>query len=73
MAKPLNLKVDHSAKTTLAEQIRSEIATAIESCVLGALRLDLLAHGGLPAGCPGSNHQERLCSSLGDVIEKRTA
>ena len=34
MAKPLNLKVDRSAKTTLAEQIRSEIATAIESGVL---------------------------------------
>jgi GntR family transcriptional regulator/MocR family aminotransferase len=34
MAKPLNLKVDRSGKTTLAEQIRSEIATAIESGVL---------------------------------------
>jgi GntR family transcriptional regulator/MocR family aminotransferase len=34
MAKPLNLKVDRSAKTTLAEQIRSEITTAIESGVL---------------------------------------
>jgi hypothetical protein len=33
MAKPLNLKVDRSAKTTLAEQIRSEITTAIESYV----------------------------------------
>src|SRR6516225_11703876 len=34
MAKPLNLKVDRSAKTTLAAQIRYEIATAIESGVL---------------------------------------
>ena len=28
MAKPLNLKVDHSGKTTLAEQIRSECENA---------------------------------------------
>ena len=34
MAKPLNLKVDRSAKTTLAEQIRYEGATAVESGVL---------------------------------------
>jgi DNA-binding transcriptional regulator YhcF (GntR family) len=34
VTKPLSLKVDRSAKTTLAEQIRSEIATAIESGVL---------------------------------------
>src|SRR3546814_17719140 len=34
MTKPLNLSVDRSAKTTLAEQIRHEIATAIESGVL---------------------------------------
>jgi GntR family transcriptional regulator/MocR family aminotransferase len=34
MTKPLNLKVDRSAKTTLAEQIRHGIATAIESGVL---------------------------------------
>ena len=32
--KPLNLRVDRSGKATLAEQIRSEIATAIESGVL---------------------------------------
>jgi uncharacterized protein (DUF427 family) len=34
MTKPLNLSVDRSAKTTLAEQIRHGIATAIESGVL---------------------------------------
>ena len=34
MERHLNLKVDRSGKTTLAEQIRSEIATAIESGVL---------------------------------------
>jgi len=34
MAKPLNLRVDRSAKTTLAEQIRYGITTAIESGVL---------------------------------------
>ena len=34
MAKPLNLKVDRSVKTTLAEQIRSGITTPIESGVL---------------------------------------
>jgi DNA-binding GntR family transcriptional regulator len=34
MTKPLNLNVDRSAKTTLAEQIRRGIATAIESGVL---------------------------------------
>ena len=34
MAKPLNLKVDRSARTPIAEQIRRGIATAIESRVL---------------------------------------
>ena len=34
MTKPLNLNVDRSAKTPLAEQIRRGIATAIESGVL---------------------------------------
>ena len=34
MAKPLNLRVDRSAKATLAEQIRYGITTAIESGVL---------------------------------------
>jgi DNA-binding transcriptional MocR family regulator len=34
MAKPLNLNVDCSAKTPLAEQIRHGIATAIESGML---------------------------------------
>ena len=34
MVRLLNLKVDRSAKTTLAEQIRHEISTAIESGVL---------------------------------------
>src|SRR3546814_15840697 len=33
MTKPLNLSIDRSAKTTLAEQIRHEIATALESRV----------------------------------------
>src|SRR5262245_30563422 len=34
MTRPLNLNVDRSAKTPLAEQIRRGIATAIESGVL---------------------------------------
>lgn len=34
VTKPLNLKIDRSAKTTLAEQIQHGIATAIESGVL---------------------------------------
>lgn len=34
MTKPLNLNIDRSARTTLAEQIRHGIATAIESGVL---------------------------------------
>lgn len=34
MTKPLNLSVDRSVKTTLAEQIRHGIAAAIESGVL---------------------------------------
>jgi DNA-binding transcriptional MocR family regulator len=55
MAKPLNLKVDRSAKTP-AKQIRYEITTAIESGVLKpSARLpswqELAARLGVPGGC----------------------
>ena len=49
MAKPLNLKVDRSAKTTLAEQIRYGIATAIDlPGILGIAASKFFVTGRIP-------------------------
>src|SRR5215472_12773220 len=76
MAKPLNLKVDHSGKTTLAEQIRSGIATAIESGVLepGA-RLpswqDLAAQLGVARGTVRTAYK-KLCAARLIIASRAT-
>jgi GntR family transcriptional regulator / MocR family aminotransferase len=67
--KPLNLRVDRSAKTTLAEQIRRGIATAIESGVLepGA-RLpswqDLAAQLGVARGTVRTAYEKLAAAQL---------
>jgi len=76
MAKPLNLKVHRSAKTTLAEQIRYGIATAIESGVLepGA-RLpswqDLAAQLGVARGTVRTAY-EKLCAAQLIIASRAT-
>ena len=76
MAKPLNLKVDRSARTPIAEQIRRGIATAIESRVLepGA-RLpswqDLAAQLGVARGTVRTAY-EKLCAAQLIVASRAT-
>jgi GntR family transcriptional regulator/MocR family aminotransferase len=76
MARPLDLKVDRSAKTTLAEQVRYGIATAIESGVLepGA-RLpswqDLAAQLGVARGTVRKAYEKLRAAQL--IVASRAA
>ncbi len=69
MAKPLNLKLDRSARTPLAEQIRKGIAAAIESGVLapGARLpswLDLAAQLGVARGTVRTAYEKLSAAQL---------
>ena len=69
MTKPLNLKLDRSAKTPLAEQIRKGIAAAIESGVLapGARLpswLDLAAQLGVARGTVRTAYEKLSAAQL---------
>src|SRR5690348_1491166 len=69
MRKPLPLRLDRSAKTPLAEQIRSGIAAAIENGVLApGARLpswqDLAAQLGVARGTVRSAYEKLLDAQL---------
>src|SRR5438045_3850390 len=76
MSKPLRLKLDRSAKTPLAEQIRSGISAAIESGVLApGARLpswqDLAAQLGVARGTVRSAYEKLVDAQL--VVASRAA
>jgi GntR family transcriptional regulator/MocR family aminotransferase len=69
MAKPLNLQLDRSAKTSLTEQIRKGITAAIESGVLAAGArlpswLDLAAQLGVARGTVRSAYEKLSAAQL---------